>query len=867
MDCGPATLKALLEGYGIRTSYGRLREACQTSVDGTSIDTLEELAVKLGLEAEQVMVPLDHFLLPETHALPAIVMTMLPNSSTHYVLLWRKHGGWLQVMDPTIGRRWVRAAEFLSEAYVHDFAVPAEDWREWAGEAEFGGGVARRLRQLGVSKDDAARRIGAALDEQGWESIAALDAAVRMVNALVEAGGISRGRQARRMLESVDNATIPESYWSVRPLPADADGKPRLMLRGVPLVRVLGPRGDSTGSESGGSELPADLAAVVDEPESAPGRQLLEFLRRDGFLTPSILLGALTAAAGGVLLEALLFRALLELGSELALVWQRIGGLIAVLVLGVALLLLELPIALGLWRLGRRLEVRLRIAFLEKIPRLGDRYFASRLSSDMAERSHSIHQIRNVGSLVGGLLSTVFELVFVTIGIAWLDPSSGLFAVGAALGAVLVPMLAHRGLTERDLRVRSHAGALSRFYLDSLVGLMPIRAHTAEDTMRREHESLLSEWSRAGFRLQTRTVAMLGWQLTIGFSLAIWLVVSNLRASGGGSVVLLLVFWALSLPMLGQQIALLWGRYPWQRNVALRLLEPLGAVGSDFEDELGVGPPAVGPSKAPAISLRGVRVVAGGHLLLDGVDAEIESGSHVAIVGSSGAGKSTLVGLLLGWHRPAGGDVLVDGEPLTQLRLDALRGTTAWVDPSVRLWNRTLMENLTYGNEDESLGSVIDAAMLEEVLRTLPDGLQTTLGEGGCLVSGGEGQRVRLARAMMRKSARLVILDEPFRGLDREVRASLLDRSRRLWREATLIYVSHDLRQTLAFDRVLVVDRGQVVEQGRPSELASDPASRYSALLEMERHVQEQVWSNARWRRLRMQGGRLHERLAEEPIA
>src|SRR5919204_4333868 len=78
MDCGPATLKCLLEGFGISASYGRLREACQTDVDGTSIDTMEEVAVQLGLEAEQVMLPVDHVLLPEAQALPALVVIRQP---------------------------------------------------------------------------------------------------------------------------------------------------------------------------------------------------------------------------------------------------------------------------------------------------------------------------------------------------------------------------------------------------------------------------------------------------------------------------------------------------------------------------------------------------------------------------------------------------------------------------------------------------------------------------------------------------------------------------------------------------------------------------------------------------------------------
>ena len=92
MDCGPAALKCLLEGFGIAVSYGRLREACQTDVDGTSIDTLEEVAVQLGLEAEQVMLPVDHVLLPEAQALPAIAIVRLPSGVTHFVVAWRRHG-------------------------------------------------------------------------------------------------------------------------------------------------------------------------------------------------------------------------------------------------------------------------------------------------------------------------------------------------------------------------------------------------------------------------------------------------------------------------------------------------------------------------------------------------------------------------------------------------------------------------------------------------------------------------------------------------------------------------------------------------------------------------------------------------------
>src|ERR1700676_5082131 len=100
MDCGPATLKSLLEGFGIHANYGRLREACQTDVDGTSIDTIEEAAVQLGLDADQIMVPADHVLLAESQALPAIVVVRLANGVTHFVVAWQRHGPLVQLMDP-----------------------------------------------------------------------------------------------------------------------------------------------------------------------------------------------------------------------------------------------------------------------------------------------------------------------------------------------------------------------------------------------------------------------------------------------------------------------------------------------------------------------------------------------------------------------------------------------------------------------------------------------------------------------------------------------------------------------------------------------------------------------------------------------
>ena len=291
-------------------------------------------------------------------------------------------------------------------------------------------------------------------------------------------------------------------------------------------------------------------------------------------------------------------------------------------------------------------------------------------------------------------------------------------------------------------------------------------------------------------------------------------------------------------------------------------------------------------SNGVALSFENVSVRAGGHLILDEFDLEIEAGSHVAIVGPSGAGKSSFVGLLLGWHRAAGGRVIVDGEELTGERLAQLRQETAWVDPAIQLWNRSFIDNLRYGNQEcgmrnaecgneesndgaprksasriphSAIGGVIEAADLRRVLEKLPEGLQTTLGEGGGLVSGGEGQRVRFGRALMKADSRLVILDEPFRGLDRERRRALLERARELWRDATLLCITHDVGETLGFDRVLVMDKGRIMEDANAMELASRRESLYRALLDDEEVVRAEMWASDEWRRLRVDGGRVAE--------
>ena len=906
MDCGPATLKSILEGFGIPVSYGRLREACQTDVDGTSIDTVEDIAVQLGLQAEQVMLPVDHLLLPESKALPAIVVVRLPSGLTHFVVVWNRIGKFLQVMDPSTGRRWPTWESFLKEIYIHTFPVSAHQWREWAGSEGMLAPLRRRLSDIKIDANLSEQLVNSALADQSWRSLGTLDAAIRMVTSIVRSKGLNPGEEAGRVLErffthslqiqtpEVDKITlqaseqgipdkqlqIPSNYWTVLPVETSNSheverAEPEtLILRGVVLVRILGKR-EVTGRKEDNEialqetiqQLPPDLQAALEEPAYRPEREIWKSLREDGLLTPAILVLALLLATFSVILEAFLLQGIIQIGEGLGLVSQRIWAVLILLAFLITPILLEFPVNSSILRMGRRLETRLRIAFLQKVPRLGDKYFRSRLTSDMMQRAHDLRQLRMLPSIGFNLLRTAFQLILTTIGVIWLDPLSAPLAIVGTIFFTALTFLTRPLLEERDQRLRTHIGALSRFYLDALLGLVPVKTHAAERSLRRQYETHMYEWFRTGREYSniSTMIQSVGALLYTAFSV---LIVTNYVSQGGEpNEILLLFYWTLTLPTLGQSLALQIQQYPMMRNRVLRVLEPLAAPDEeeiwfqDREDQLEEDTLA-SPDAPVGIQMKNVWVQAGGNTILEDINMDISPGEHIAVVGPSGAGKSSLVGLLLGWHRPAKGRILIDGQVLDGKKVKSLRRNIAWVDPAVQIWNRSLYENLRYGvGEDAtapSVGTIIQEADLYGVLDLLPDGMKTKLGEDGGLVSGGEGQRVRLGRAFYRQGVRLIILDEPFRGLDREKRRQLLQRALKQWESETLIFITHDVGETLSFDRVLVIENGRIIEQGVPNDLAAQPGSRYRAFLEAEDEVRKKIWESTDWKRLILQDGTLH---------
>ncbi len=460
-------------------------------------------------------------------------------------------------------------------------------------------------------------------------------------------------------------------------------------MRGAVLLSTSGPR-----AQISNEALPPSLLAVRSEPPPRVWAPAWAAVRADGWWSPGAITLAITAVAIGTVFEALLFRSLLDFWQQLTLNGQRLAGLAMILGFLAGLLALEWSCVVGLLRLGRHMELRLRARLLETIPRLSDRYFQSRLISDMAFRAHTLQLLRQLPELVGRLGRSIALLLFTAIGIAWLYPPAAAPALLAILAAVGVPLLFQPALVERDLRFREISGSLNRFALDALLGSRAIQAHDAEATLATAQATQLQEWADAGLRQQATLVLAEAVQLALVLAPVIWLVQAQVgrRDTAGG--LLLLIYWALAIPALGSEFAATAWSFPALRNTLLRFLEPIDAPRGTIGDDHPVDAQDRLATSGVKLDFQEVRVVAAGHVILDGISLAVAPGEHVAVVGASGSGKSSLVGLLLGWYQPSAGRVAVDDQTLGDAHLARLRRHTAWIDPQVHLFRGSLYRQL-----------------------------------------------------------------------------------------------------------------------------------------------------------------------------
>jgi ATP-binding cassette, subfamily B, bacterial len=228
----------------------------------------------------------------------------------------------------------------------------------------------------------------------------------------------------------------------------------------------------------------------------------------------------------------------------------------------------------------------------------------------------------------------------------------------------------------------------------------------------------------------------------------------------------------------------------------------------------------------------------GGHRtpLYDGLSVEIAAGERVGLVGRSGSGKTTFVKLVQRLYDVSGGRILIDGQDIAKATQQSLRSQIAIVQQDPVLFHRSLAENIAYGRPGASMAAIEQAAALanaHEFITRLPRGYGTLVGERGVKLSGGERQRVALARAFLADTP-LLILDEATSSLDSESEALIQQAMQRLMRGRTAIVIAHRLSTVRSLDRILVFDRGEIVEQGSHAGLIARAGGIYRSLFERQ---------------------------------
>lgn len=221
------------------------------------------------------------------------------------------------------------------------------------------------------------------------------------------------------------------------------------------------------------------------------------------------------------------------------------------------------------------------------------------------------------------------------------------------------------------------------------------------------------------------------------------------------------------------------------------------------------------------IELKNISFAYENRTIIDGVDLKIPEKTTTAIVGPSGGGKTTLTSLMARFWDVKSGEVLLGGKNVKDYSFDSLMRNFSFVFQRVYLFEDTIANNIRFGEPDAPMKKVIDAAKkarCHDFVMSLPDGYDTVIGEGGASLSGGEKQRISIARAIMKDSP-IIILDEATANVDPENEAELTKAIEELTKEKTIIMIAHRLKTVEHADQIIVIDGGKIVQQGRHKEL------------------------------------------------
>jgi ABC transporter fused permease/ATP-binding protein len=477
--------------------------------------------------------------------------------------------------------------------------------------------------------------------------------------------------------------------------------------------------------------------------------------------------------------------------------------------------------------------VRLPITFYEK-RRVGE--ITSRITSDVAQVQDSFSTtlaelFRQILTLIGGVV--IILIVSVKL---------SLFMLGTFPVLVLLALLFGRKIKKLSKQTQDELATTNVIVEETMQGIQVVKAFTNEMFEIGRYRNSLQKVVRLALHAAYYRGAFVSFVIVGlfgGVTLVIWYGASLVQAGEltiGDlfSFILYTVFIGASVGGLGD----MYGRVQSSLGASERILEILDETDepSSMADELV---PAAFPRLRGDISYENVIFsypTRPDITVLKEVSFSIRSGEKVALVGPSGAGKSTIAQLLMKFYELAEGRITVDGKDIRQYPLPALRHNIGIVPQEVLLFGGTIRENIAYGRpgaSEEEIAAAAEKANAYEFIQSFPEGMDTVVGERGIKLSGGQRQRIAIARAILRNPS-ILILDEATSSLDSESEKLVQEAMDELMKDRTTIIIAHRLATIRKADKILVVENGQIVEQGSHEDLTLQENGLYAHLIKLQ---------------------------------
>jgi len=450
-----------------------------------------------------------------------------------------------------------------------------------------------------------------------------------------------------------------------------------------------------------------------------------------------------------------------------------------------------------------------------------------------------------LSAMLFNIVPTLLELSLVCGILAY---SCGPVYAGVAFSTVLLYSLFTLSITQWRTQFRvnmnkadNEAGNKA---VDSLINYETVKYFNNEDYEAREYDKSLQKYETASLKTST-SLALLNFGQNAIFSAALSTImvltareIVNGTMTVGDLVMVNGLLFQLSMPLgfLGSVY-----REIRQALIDMQVMFQLMTIDPRIDSGASLPTLPVTPENAEISFEKICFEYIHGQKILNNLSFTVPAGKSYAIVGGSGSGKSTVIRLLYRFFEPTSGTIKVAGEPINAVQLDSLRKNIAIVPQDSVLMHNTIKHNIAYGNltaSDEAVFRAARMAELHDSIEDWPKGYETQVGERGLKLSGGEKQRVAIARAILKDSP-ILIFDEATSSLDSITESSIMRALGEATRGRTSICIAHRLSTVVNCDQILVLDGGQVVEQGTHRQLLETPGSYYAELWKSQHEVTE----------------------------